>query len=206
MIGQPSADISLLGDLTVSVVSSESHQKSYGSVVGSWMQRVLVNSGFVDASSLCIVPGKSAWRLQVVSCVMCDDGNVADAALLAAVAALQDTMLPSVLVDPKGTGRTAPEEEWKPLQVDSTRIPIPLSIGWYKWKDSTELLPLVDPLEIESRHCVDTCITIVVTSDTKEIINVNQTGALPLSSREIARAATMVFGRAEEVSSLLRHF
>jgi exosome complex component RRP43 len=115
--GQPSAESSLLGDLIMSVVSPESHQKSYVSVVGSWMQRVLVDSGFVDASSLCIVPGKSAWRLQVVSCVLCDDGNVADAALLAAVAALKDTMLPSVTVDSKGTVRTAPG-----VQLDSRAV------------------------------------------------------------------------------------
>ena len=196
-----------MGDLVVSMASSSSHLTSSAStfaVTSSWLQRVLVDSEWIDFSKLCILEGQSAWRLQVVLFVLCDDGNVADAALLAAVAALIDTSLPTTTTDLKGVVQTLKGDKRIPLPLNENRTPIPLTVGWYRNNDeSMSLQLLVDPSEIETHHLVTTCATFVVTSDTNEILNVDQAGLHSLSSRELARVAQMAFGRAAELKPLL---
>lgn len=56
----------------------------------------------VDVRALCIAPGKLVWALRLTVYCVDHDGNLEDAALLAAVAALRDVRLPSVRVADDG--------------------------------------------------------------------------------------------------------
>lgn len=47
-------------------------------------------SGTLDLGSLCIVPDKLCWVLYLDVYCLNDDGNLTDASLLAAIAALKD--------------------------------------------------------------------------------------------------------------------
>ena len=85
LVGTPAADFGDCGDLIV--ISSH---------YSTWLERVLRTSGLMDFQSLCILPNKAAWRVQVILQVLNDDGNVRDGMLLAAVAALLDAKLPLV--------------------------------------------------------------------------------------------------------------
>lgn len=53
-------------------------------------------SPHVDRASLCVESGKLVWHLKLTVYCIDDDGNLYDAVLLAAVAALKNVMLPSV--------------------------------------------------------------------------------------------------------------
>ncbi|KAG6841291.1 hypothetical protein C0991_012461 [Blastosporella zonata] len=60
-------------------------------VLSDRLNEVLVASGILPLSSLCIHPGKSVWVLYVDATCINYDGNVFDATLLAMVAALKNS-------------------------------------------------------------------------------------------------------------------
>ena len=90
-----------------------------------------LTTDMVDLSELCITPGKVVWSLHLDVVCVCDDGNVWDAVVLAAVAALNTTLLPATDVQEE-TGRVSVD-----LSRDSTPLPLkflPVSVtlsGFY---------------------------------------------------------------------------
>lgn len=100
-----------------------------------YLQMFLNMSGILPRTSLCIAPGELCWSVHVDMVCLSDDGGVLDAAALAAVAALHDCRLPSVV---SGT------EDGRPIFDATTTqklalvgMPILSSFGLY---DSTYLL------------------------------------------------------------------
>lgn len=70
----------------------------------------------VDRTSLCVESGKLVWRLRLSIYCIDDDGNLYDAVLLAAVAALKNVLLPSVtMLDQLNTSGDDPHR----MDVDS---------------------------------------------------------------------------------------
>jgi exosome complex component RRP43 len=63
------------------------------------LQAVLVDSRVVDTDELVVAPGRLVWSLHVDCVCLSDDGSVADACVLAALAALKATRLPACTVD-----------------------------------------------------------------------------------------------------------
>ena len=191
LVGTPAAGHASRGDLVV----NSPHK-------ATWLQRVLMESDLVDFERLSIVQGQSAWRLQVVLVVLNDDGNLSDAMLLAAVAALRDTMLPNTMVDKEGVVHIAQGESTS-LCAAVCNLPIPLTAGFVKNVNDNELL-LVDPTKLEQEHAVESTLTMVVSSETKEIVNVDLAGSVAVSAQQLALVAQMALGRAQEVASLLQ--
>lgn len=66
-----------------------------------FVQQVLLQSKCIDLSELCPVPGKLCWVLYLDMVCLDHDGNIRDAAVAAAVAALQSLQLPHVSQDPE---------------------------------------------------------------------------------------------------------
>jgi len=60
-------------------------------VLSDRLNEVILASGMLSLSSLCIHPGKAAWVLYVDAMCINYDGNVLDAALLGMVAALRNS-------------------------------------------------------------------------------------------------------------------
>lgn len=90
----------------------------------------LRSSGVIDTSSLCIHPEKAAWVLYVDATCINYDGNVFDAALVAMVAALRNTRLPTATYN-EDTGRTTCSRRTKaPLAIG--RLPISASFGTFE--------------------------------------------------------------------------
>jgi len=63
------------------------------------VDRGIRESGTIDVKKLCIAPGEKAWGVLIDVCTINDEGNVHDAAALAAIAALKNTKLPALTTD-----------------------------------------------------------------------------------------------------------
>ena len=96
---------------TNSVVNGDGSDRNYDAPqptdtkeIESWIRRTLRSSRFIDPRELGIEPGKSAWRVRISIHVINHDGNLWDAALLCACAALGDLKLPMVEVNRRDGG------------------------------------------------------------------------------------------------------
>jgi exosome complex RNA-binding protein Rrp42 (RNase PH superfamily) len=67
--------------------------------IESWIRRTLRTSRFVNPTELGIEPGVSAWRIRVSIHILNHEGNIWDASLLAACAALSDLRIPMVEIE-----------------------------------------------------------------------------------------------------------
>ncbi|KAI0960529.1 hypothetical protein AcW1_005021 [Taiwanofungus camphoratus] len=67
-------------------------------ILSDKLNEVLVASGAISTSSLCIESGKAVWVLYVDATCINYDGNAFDATLLAMVAALKNSVFPPTLV------------------------------------------------------------------------------------------------------------
>lgn len=62
----------------------------------NFIEKVTRSSRAIDKEGLCILSGKLVWSVTVSLHLLNDDGNIFDAAFLAAVLALKNTRLPEV--------------------------------------------------------------------------------------------------------------
>lgn len=128
----------------------------------------------IDRSTLCVESGKLVWHLRLTVYCIDDDGNLYDAVLLAAVAALKNVMLPSVTMlddfdassDAKNNMHidtqasversvvaTASVERTNPLQMDD----FPLAVSFSIMDDSV----LMDP-SAEEESVADSRLTFIL--------------------------------------------
>ncbi len=132
------------------------------------VDRTIRHSGFIDFKSLCIVPGKHVYMLWVDVYVLNHDGNLYDAACIAATAALASTTLPRAVIE-QDQVRLAREER-APLKVNVDALP--LTITFAKVGNTI----LVDPT-LEEENVCDSKITVGVAKD--KIVAIQKTdGAL----------------------------
>ncbi|KTF96570.1 hypothetical protein cypCar_00035191 [Cyprinus carpio] len=82
------------------------------------LERCLRNSKCIDTESLCVVSGEKVWQIRVDVHVLNHDGNLMDAASIAAISALSHFRRPDVAIQGRDITVFSPEE----------RDPIPLSI------------------------------------------------------------------------------
>lgn len=90
------------------------------------IDRGIRHCGYVDFKKL-VVEGGKAYVLWVDLYVINDDGNLIDAANLAAVAALKDTQLPVVVKDEQGVKLDRSNKT--PLPIEVSKAPIAVSVG-----------------------------------------------------------------------------
>lgn len=220
LVGTPAAEFGEDGDLTViTTTSSSSHCDA------TWLERVLRTSDLMMLDmkkSLCILPNKAAWRVQVILQVLNDDGNIRDCMLLAAVAALSNAKLPPVLVDKQdGIVSIVQEEDENHFVTklcggdddsSTNNIPIPLTVGFVQLDNKKEEMTiLVDPTRLEEEHCDSTCCIVVtagaannMNNTTNQIVNnCEVSGRVAISSQQLALVAQMAKGRARELFELL---
>lgn len=68
-------------------------------IMNQTLFNIIINSGCVDLSGLCIAKGKLAWVLYCDLVCLDDDGAVLDVAVIALMAALKSVRLPQVSYD-----------------------------------------------------------------------------------------------------------
>ncbi len=91
------------------------------------VDRAIRHSGFLDFKSLSIVTGKHAWFLWVDIYVLNHDGNLVDAATIAAVAALMSTALPKVELDPAGNILRIDRSNRTQLSLNIDKMPLTIT-------------------------------------------------------------------------------
>jgi RNase PH-related exoribonuclease len=91
------------------------------------VDRAIRHSGFLDFKSLSIVTGKHSWFLWVDIYVLNHDGNLVDAATIAAVAALMSTTLPKVELDPAGNILRIDRSNRTQLSLNIDKMPLTIT-------------------------------------------------------------------------------
>ena len=227
-VGQVAPEFPNHGDVQVTVrntttTTSRSNNQSKEDALQSRLQRRLDD---VLPPHLGLIPGKVALRAMVTLLVLEEDGTVGDAALLACMVAWRQAKLPTVgedycLGEDGHQLWLAPNDENEEQSEKETAAPPPkpsyqisLTMGVIasmSTDDSDDIRLLVDPSELEESH-VGGLLTMVVTINTKERNNVSETnhalqmeysGNLALRVQDMALAAKLAQGRAQEVSSFL---
>ncbi|KAI0758196.1 ribosomal protein S5 domain 2-like protein [Fomes fomentarius] len=122
-------------------------------VLSDRLNDVLVSSGVVSTSSLCIEPGKAVWVLYVDATCINYDGNAFDATLLAMAAALKNTRLPKAAYDENRQRTICSRKTMVPLEIGS--LPTSYSFGIY----GTHIL--ADPTSFEE-PLLDTTVSVVI--------------------------------------------
>lgn len=88
------------------------------------IERALRDSGAVDQEALCVQPGRTVWALRVAVRVLDAAGNLPDACMLAALAALMAFRRPVVEVDAQGTLTLYAAADREPLPLSLHHLPV----------------------------------------------------------------------------------
>ncbi len=212
-----------LTDVAASGRSDTQLQPTDTKEIESWIRRTIRSSRFIDPTELGIEPGKSAWRVRISIHIINHDGNLWDASLLCACAALGDLRLPVVEVDRRSGGvRIVSSEDIDNndgARHNNTKferrngqsltlgpLPVPLTIAVLPSNDernSKDIL-LVDPTHLEEDVSSGNSVTVVCNTN-KEIVEFHKKGSSTrLSVDQIKAVASMGFGRALELETLVK--
>ena len=133
LVGSPSFNLPKSGELEFNVSFGPICSSKYdwgksdeASVIEMLLGQIYSNSNVIDVEQLCIELGKYAFKLEINLVCICNDGNVLDACILAATAALRSIKIPAIqIVDNKlVVNKNLPTSELK-LRC----LPIPITIG-----------------------------------------------------------------------------
>ncbi|KAL3761209.1 hypothetical protein ACHAWU_007026 [Discostella pseudostelligera] len=198
--------------------------------IESWIRRTLRSSRFINPTELGIEPGVSAWRIRVSIHIVNHEGNVWDASLLAACAALSDLRIPMVEIergvvrivkneDGEGTSsndlqhsgkkkkKKVQRREGRSLTLGPPPVPLTIAILPNSNTDdspsnNTRIL-LVDPTHLEEDVASGNIVTVVCNTK-EEIVEFHKKGSgSRLSMEQVAAVGCMGFGRARELEKFI---
>lgn len=153
------------------------------------VDRGIRESRALDLKKLCIVPGSKVWGIAIDICTINHDGNLIDAASLAAVAAVKSARFPKY----EGEKINYKEMTDQPLPV-AARAPVTVTVV----KIGNSLL--VDPSYEEEKFC-DARLTVAISEG--RICAMQKGGDAGLGFDEVDRMVALAMAKAEEVSSRL---
>ncbi|MFZ1970975.1 MAG: exosome complex protein Rrp42 [Candidatus Nanoarchaeia archaeon] len=162
--------------------------------MGRILDRGIRESKYIDFEKLCIKEGEKVWNLFIDVYSINDDGNLLDAAGIAALAALNSTMIPGY---DEETGKVLYDKHEKKLSLSKEIIPLSLTI--YKIGDNF----VVDPTREEE----DTSEMRLTTSGFEETIFAMQKGESgTLSIEEMGNVFDLSEKVREKVISSLKNY
>lgn len=110
------------------------------------LEKVFITSRAIDTTSLCITRGKLVWSINIEISLINYDGNLFDAAFLAALQCLKTLKLPQVRGKEESV-KILTDKPWKGINVH--HMPIPIT--FYFIKDEEHVL--LDPNIKEEKVC-----------------------------------------------------
>lgn len=153
------------------------------------IDRGIRESKTIDDKALCIEPGVSVWMANVDICPLNTDGNLIDVGALAAIAALKDAKMPSI-VDGKADYKHRTEDR---LPVNGLPLPITvIKIG--------DVL-LVDPTAAELA-AADSRLT-VTTEENGKLCALQKGGEGTLLASDIEAMLDLAIAKAKELRKIL---
>uniref|UniRef100_A0A7C2Z181 Exosome complex component Rrp42 n=1 Tax=Ignisphaera aggregans TaxID=334771 RepID=A0A7C2Z181_9CREN len=160
------------------------------------IDRAIRESKAIPLDKLCIVPGKKVWILWLDIYVLDHDGNLVDAAMLAAMAALSNTYIPYYEVLDPDTGA---------IKVDKLRKKEPLPLSKYVvittiYKINHALV--IDPTA-EEESVASYRLSVAIDED-KRIVGLQKTGLGSMTEKEIDEIISLSLAKADELIGILK--
>jgi len=156
------------------------------------VDRAIRESKAIDFKKLCIKEGEKVWVLIIDVCPLNDDGNLKDAASLAALAALKDFKFPKY--DEKTETISFKEKTTKKLDLGNKD---PLDVTVVKIGDSF----IVDP-DYEEEKVIEARLTVGSTKDGK-LCALQKGGDYPLTEEDISKMVEIGIEKAKELRGAL---
>ncbi|MBS3098926.1 exosome complex protein Rrp42 [Candidatus Pacearchaeota archaeon] len=162
------------------------------------IDRAIRAAELIDLKKLVIKEGEKVWTVIIDLYPINDDGNLIDAASIAALAALRKSFLPELDKD----GRIDYDKKMTkklPLEEDT----LPLSLSFFKLGDSL----ILDPTREEEEAC-DTRITFGISEwKGQHMLNSCQKkGESPLTKEDIGKVMDIIPEKFDELSKKLKNY
>jgi len=200
-ISEPYPDVPDKGSMSVNVellpLSNPNFELGPPGIQAIELARAVIDRGIresdaLDFKSLCIKKGEKVWFFLIDVYSLNDEGNLADAMGLAALAALKDARFPKY--DPK-TGEIDYKEKTN-KRVVLKELPIPVTI--LKIEDKF----LVDPI-LDEEKVTDARLTVTTTKDGR-ICALQKGGEKSLSMNDIDKMVDIAIRKGKELRKLLK--
>ncbi|KYO47374.1 exosome complex component RRP45 isoform X1 [Alligator mississippiensis] len=161
------------------------------------LERCLRNSKCIDTESLCVVAGEKVWQIRVDLHLLNHDGNIIDAASIAAIVALCHFRRPDISVQGEEITVYTPEER-DPVPLSIHHMPICVSFAFFK--QGTYLL--VDPSEREER--VMDGLLVIAMNKHHEICTIQSSGGIMLLKDQVLRCSKITGVKVAEITELIQ--
>ncbi|KAM9237709.1 exosome complex component RRP45 [Dugong dugon] len=161
------------------------------------LERCLRNSKCIDTESLCVVAGEKVWQIRVDLHLLNHDGNIIDAASIAAIVALCHFRRPDVSVQGDEVTLYTPEER-DPVPLSIHHMPICVSSAFFQ--QGTYLL--VDPNEREER--VMDGLLVIAMNKHREICTIQSSGGIMLLKDQVLRCSKIAGVKVAEITELIQ--
>ncbi|TRY94478.1 hypothetical protein DNTS_004616 [Danionella cerebrum] len=142
------------------------------------LERCLRNSKCIDTESLCVISGEKVWQIRVDVHVLNHDGNLMDAASIAAISALSHFRRPDVAIQGREVTVFSPEER-DPIPLSIYHMPICVSFAFFLQGSYL----LVDPCEREER--VKDGLLVIAMNKHREICSIQSSGGIMLLKDQV---------------------
>lgn len=160
------------------------------------LERCLRNSKCIDTESLCVVSGEKVWKIRVDVHTLNNDGNLMDAASIAAITALCHFRRPDVSTQGHEVTVYSPEER-DPIPLSIYHMPISVSFAFFQ--QGTYLL--VDPCEREER--VMDGLLVIAMNKHREICSIQSSGGIMLLKEQVMRCSKIAGVKVSEITELI---
>ncbi|XP_063331586.1 exosome complex component RRP45 [Pelmatolapia mariae] len=160
------------------------------------LERCLRNSKCIDTESLCVVSGEKVWQIRVDVHTLNNDGNLMDAASIAAITALCHFRRPDVSAQGQEVTVYSPEER-DPIPLSIYHMPISVSFAFFQ--QGTYLL--VDPCEREER--VMDGLLVIAMNKHREICSIQSSGGIMLLKEQVMRCSKIAGVKVSEITELI---
>ncbi|NP_001006077.1 exosome complex component RRP45 [Danio rerio] len=160
------------------------------------LERCLRNSKCIDTESLCVVSGEKVWQIRVDVHVLNHDGNLMDAASIAAISALSHFRRPDVAIQGRDVTVFGPEER-DPIPLSIYHMPICVSFAFFLQGSFL----LVDPCEREER--VKDGLLVIAMNKHREICSIQSSGGIMLLKEQVLRCSKIASVKVSEITELI---
>lgn len=161
------------------------------------LERCLRNSKCIDTESLCVAAGEKVWQIRVDLHLVNHEGNIIDAASIAAIAALSHFRRPDVSVQGEEVTVYTPEER-DPVPLSIHHMPVCVSFAFFQ--QGTYLL--VDPNEREER--VMDGLLVIAMNKHREICTIQSSGGIMLLKDQVLRCSKVAAVKVAEITELIQ--
>ncbi|KAF9157653.1 hypothetical protein BGX21_001866 [Mortierella sp. AD011] len=163
-------------------------------LVSRLIEKAMRRSRALDTEGLCIVAGEKVWSIRVDIHFLDHDGNLVDAACIAAITALQHFRRPDVTVVGEEVTIHSLEQR-NPVPLSIHHIPICVTFAFF---DNGEHV-LVDPTHLEEQIKEgDMTITMNVH---KEVCALSKAGGIPMEVDQILQCSKIATVKATEITA-----